>query len=178
MAGHRIVANLAALCYMLPLALSIATLAQVGMAAGARDWLRARISVKAGLVLACGLATLLGVCLWVAETPLVAAYTSDPAVRAVALSLIGYVVVYQIFDAMQTVAAFALRGYKITFVPMFVHIFCFWGVALWGGWWLAFRAAKPLGVTGFWLASLISLVLAAVLLGALLWKAVQKEDRR
>ena len=177
-AGHRIVANLAALCYMLPLALSIATLAQVGMAAGARDWLRARISVKAGLVLACGLATLLGVCLWVAETPLVAAYTSDPAVRAVALSLIGYVVVYQIFDAMQTVAAFALRGYKITFVPMFVHIFCFWGVALWGGWWLAFRAAKPLGVTGFWLASLISLVLAAVLLGALLWKAVQKEDRR
>lgn len=35
-AGHRIVANLAALCYMLPLALAIAAMAQVGQAAGAR----------------------------------------------------------------------------------------------------------------------------------------------
>ena len=174
-AGHRIVANLAAICYMLPLALSIATLAQVGLAAGGRDWLRARVSVDAGLALACTLALLLGGALWFSESMLVAAYTSDPVVRAVARSLIGYVVVYQIFDAVQTVAAFALRGYKITFVPMFVHIFCFWGVGLFGGWWLAFRTAAPMGVAGFWAASLISLVLAAALLGALLWRAVQEK---
>lgn len=176
-AGHRIVANLAALCYMLPLALSIATLAQVGLAAGARNWPLARFSIRAGLVLASGLATLLGVLLWLCETPLVHAYTSDPAVQTIALSLIGYVVVYQVFDAVQTVAAFALRGYKITFIPMFVHIFCFWGVALFGGWWLAFRIASPMGVSGFWVASLVSLVLAALLLGALLWRAVQDERR-
>lgn len=176
-AGHRIVANLAALCYMLPLALSIATLAQVGFAAGARNWPLARISVGAGLVLASGLASLLGLLLWLCEVPLVIAYTSDANVQSIALSLIGYVAVYQIFDAAQTVAAFALRGYKITFVPMFVHIFCFWGVALFGGWWLAFRIASPMGVTGFWLASLASLVLAALLLGSLLWRAVRHEGR-
>ena len=101
------------------------------------------------------------------------AYTDDPAVRAVALSLIGYVVVYQIFDAIQTVAAFALRGYKITFLPMFVHLFCFWGVGLFGGWWLALRAPEPMGVAGFWVASLASLVSAALLLGAVLWRAVR-----
>jgi len=172
-AGHRVVANLAAICYMLPLAVSIATLAQVGLAAGARDWCRARVSIAAGLVLASVLATLLGGVLWLAEVPLVTAYTSDPAVRAVALSLIGYVVVYQLFDAVQTVAAFALRGYKITFLPMFVHLFCFWGVGLFGGWWLAFRLPAPMGVAGFWAASLVSLVLAALLLGGMLWRAVQ-----
>ena len=172
-AGHRIVANLAAICYMFPLALSIATLAQVGLAAGGRNWLRARISVDAGLALASALALLLGGALWLSESMLVAAYTSDPVVRAVARSLIGYVVVYQVFDAVQTVAAFALRGYKITFVPMFVHIFCFWGVGLFGGWWLAFRAAAPMGVAGFWAASLVSLILAALLLGGLLWRAVR-----
>lgn len=173
-AGHRIVANLAAICYMLPLALSIATLAQVGLAAGGRDWLRAQVSVVAGLALASGLAMALGGVLWLGELPLVAAYTSDPAVRSVALSLIGYVAVYQVFDAVQTLAAFALRGYKITFVPMFVHIFCFWGVALFGGWWLAFRTKAPMGVAGFWAASLVSLVLAALLLGGLLWRTVRE----
>lgn len=174
-AGHRIVANLAAICYMLPLSLAIATLAQVGQAAGARDWRRARVSVLAGLILAGALATLLGGVLWLSEAALVRAYTNDPAVRLVSLALIVYVVVYQVFDALQTIAAFALRGYKITFVPMFVHIFCFWGIALFGGWWLAFRLATPMGVTGFWVASLVSLVLAALLLGGLLWRVVYRE---
>lgn len=173
-AGHRIVANLAAICYMLPLAISIATLSQVGLAAGARDGLRARVSIAAGLVLASALATLLGGVLWLSEIPLVAAYTSDPEVRSVALSLIVYVVVYQVFDAIQTVAAFALRGYKITFLPMFVHLFCFWGVGLFGGWWLAYRVPEPMGVAGFWVASLLSLVFAALLLGGMLWRAIQE----
>ncbi len=171
-AGHRIVANFAAICYMLPLALAIATLAQVGQSAGARDWPRARASIGGGLLLAGGLSTLLGLVLWLAAAGLTAAYTDDPAVRAVTLSLIGYVAVYQIFDAVQTIAAYALRGYKITFAPMLVHTVCFWGVGLYGGWWLAFKAAQPMGVAGFWIASLSSLVLAALLLGALLWKAV------
>jgi MATE family multidrug resistance protein len=175
-AGHRIVANLAALCYMLPLALSIATLAQVGQAAGARDWPRAKASIGAGLLLAGGLSSALGLALWLTARPLIAAYSNDLAVQAVALSLIGFVAIYQVFDAVQTVAAFALRGYKIAFAPMFVHIVCFWGIGLFGGWWLAFRAAQPMGVAGFWVASLASLVLAAALLGGLLWKAVRARD--
>ncbi len=176
-AGHRIVANLAALCYMLPLALSIATLAQVGQAAGARDGQRARASIAAGLLLAGGLSALLGVLLWLAAAPVVALATDDVAVRAVALALIGYVAVYQVFDAVQTVAAHALRGYKVTFAPMLVHLACFWGVGLGGGWWLAFAAASPLGVAGFWIASLASLVLAALLLGALLGWVLRAQAR-
>jgi MATE family multidrug resistance protein len=171
-AGHRIVANLAAIAYMLPLALAIATLAQVGQAVGARDPRRARVSIAAGLLLAGGLSTLLGLALWLFARPLVVAYTSDVRVQATALSLIGWVALYQVFDAVQTVAAFSLRGYKISFAPMLVHVVSFWGVGLGGGWWLAFRTAEPLGVVGFWIASLASLVVAAALLGALLWRAL------
>jgi len=174
-AGHRIVANLAALCYMLPLALAIATLAQVGQAAGARDWGRARAAIGAGLLLAGGLSTVLGGVLWLAAGPVVFAYTSDPAVRLVALSLIGYIALYQFFDAVQTVAAYSLRGYKITFAPMLVHTVAFWGVGLFGGWWLAFRVPQPMGVEGFWLASLASLVVAAVLIGSILWHALKRQ---
>lgn len=172
-AGHRIVANLAALCYMLPLALAIATLAQVGQAAGARDWPRSRAAIGAGLLLAGSLSTLLGILLWRAAEPIVFAYTSDPEVRLVSLSLIGYIALYQFFDAVQTVAAYSLRGYKITFAPMLVHTVAFWGVGLFGGWWLAFRAPQPMGVEGFWLASLASLVVAALLIGTILWRTLR-----
>ncbi len=176
-AGHRIVANLAAICYMLPLALSIATLAQVGFSVGANDGRRAQISAFAGMALACTAALILGGILWLGKTPLVAAYTGDPTVRGVALALIIYVAGYQVFDAIQTVAAFALRGYKITFVPMLVHLVCFWGLGLFGGWWLAFRGFQgfaPMGAAGFWLASLLSLVLAATLFGGLLWRKARQ----
>jgi MATE family multidrug resistance protein len=173
-AGHRIVANLAALCYMLPLALAIATLAQVGQAAGARDWPRSRAAIGAGLLLAGSLSTLLGLLLWLAAEPIVVAYTSDPAVRLVSLSLIGYIALYQFFDAVQTVAAYSLRGYKITFAPMLVHTIAFWGVGLFGGWWLAFRAPQPMGVEGFWLASLASLVVASVMIVAILWRTLHR----
>jgi MATE family multidrug resistance protein len=176
LAGHRIVATLAATCYMLPLALGIATLAQVAQSVGAGDGFHAQRSIAAGLLLASGASTLIGALLWTIGQPLVAIYTIDPAVQAVALSLLAYVAIYQLFDAVQTIAAHALRGYRITFAPMLVHLLSFWGVGLYGGWWLAYRAVDPWGVAGFWLASLSSLVLAALLLGGLLWHAVRPES--
>ena len=175
-AGHRIVANLSALTYMLPLSLAIATMAAVGQAVGGRDWTRAHAAIKAGLLLSAVLSTVVGVLLWLAATPLVAAYTDDPAVRSVAAGLIAYVALYQFFDALQTVAGHALRAYRVTFVPMLVQTFCFWGVGLLGGSWLCFRWSPPLGVAGFWLASVISLVLAAAMLLPLLRKAMQATE--
>lgn len=175
-AGHRIVANLAALCYMLPLSLAIATLSAVGQAVGARDWRRAHAAIAAGLVLAASLSTAVGVGLWLTAGPMVAVYTDDPAVRGVAAGLIAYIAVYQFFDALQTIAGHALRAYRVAFLPMVVQTLCFWGVGLGGGWWLCYRALPPFGVGGFWLAAVVSLVLAAALLGPLLWKVARAKE--
>lgn len=172
-AGHRIVANLAALCYMLPLSLAIATLSAVGQAVGARDWRRAHAAIAAGMMLAAGLSTCVGALLWLAAGSVVAAYTDDPGVRAIALALIAYIAIYQFFDALQTVAGHALRAYHVTFLPMLVQTACFWGVGLGGGWWLCYHWSPALGVDGFWIASVISLVLAAALLGPLLGKTMR-----
>lgn len=171
-AGHRIVANLSALIYMMPLSLGIATMAAVGQAVGAHDAVRARATIRAGLILAGASSSAVGLLLWLSAEPLVAAYTDDPAVRAVAMSLIVYVAIYQFFDALQTIAGHVLRAYRVTFVPMLVQIFCFWGVGLLGGAWLCYRWATPLGVAGFWLASALSLLLAAAMLLPLLRKVV------
>lgn len=170
-AGHRIVANLAALVYMLPLSLSTATLVLVGQAAGAHEWHRARTVIRVGLLLSTGVATLIGILLWLVREPLMALSTDDVAVRAIALALLPYICLYQLFDAAQTLASHALRGYKVTLLPMALHTLCFWGVGLGCGYWLSFhagqRAAAP-SVAGFWEGGLLSTILASILFGGLL----------
>ena len=42
---------------------------------------------------------------------------------------------------------------------------------------MAFKVPQPMGVEGFWLASLASLVVAAVLIGGLLWRALRNTER-
>lgn len=172
-AGHRIIANLSALTYMLPLSLAIATMAATGQAVGARDWAKAHAVTQAGMLLAAGLSLLVSGLLWVAVAPLLEVYTDDPDVRSVAHGLIAFLAVYQFFDALQTVAGHVLRAYRVTFVPMLVQVFCFWGVGLLGGAWLCYRWQPAMGVAGFWLASVVSLVFAAGLLLPLLKKAMQ-----
>ncbi|QDF97419.1 MATE family efflux transporter [Azoarcus sp. DD4] len=170
-AGHRIVANLAALVYMLPLSLSTATLVLVGQAAGAHDWQRARTVVRVGLLLSTCLATLVGILLWFAREPLMALSTDDVVVRAIAIALLPYICLYQLFDAAQTVASHALRGYKVTLLPMALHTLCFWGVGLGCGYWLSFHAGERSGapsVAGFWEGGVLATILASILFGGLL----------
>lgn len=171
-AGHRIIANLSALTYMLPLALGVSALPAIAQAVGARDWQRAKVTVRVAMLLAGLLSLLVGSVLWLAAGPLIAAGTDDPAVRGVAAALIIYIAIYQFFDALQTIAAHALRAYRITFVPMLIQIFCFWGIGLLGGAWLCYRWQPALGVAGFWLAAVISLMFAAGLLLPLLRKVM------
>jgi len=179
-AGHRVVANLAALVYMLPLAMSIATLVLVGQAAGAHDWARARATVKVSLYLTASFATLIAIALWLLREPVIGLSSTDPAVRAVALSLIAYICIYQLTDSIQTVAAHALRGFKVTLLPMFLHTLCFWGLGLGGGYWATYhafgRASAPT-VAGFWEASVAATVLATLLFSLLLRRVLAHQRR-
>ncbi|MFC5770523.1 MATE family efflux transporter [Thauera sinica] len=170
-AGHRVIANLTGLIYMLPLALSISTLVLVGQAAGAHDWRRARATARVGLSLTAGFAVAIGIVLWLVREPVVAYSTTDPTVRTIALGLVVYLCLYQGFDGLQTVAAHALRGYKVTLLPMALHTLCFWGIGLSGGYWLSFHAPWRLAapsVAGFWEGCVLATVVATVLFGSLL----------
>lgn len=177
-AGHRIVANLAALVYMVPLSLAIATLARVAQAAGAQDWRQCRQAAAAGMLVAAVVSTLAGALLYVVRDALIPVYAADPAVIAVAVALVGYVALYQLFDALQTVAGFVLRALKVTLVPMLVHVVCFWGIGLGGGAWLAHHGlpggdGQPLAAAGFWLAALVATVVACLAFGVLIRRVLR-----
>lgn len=177
-AGHRIVSNIAALVYMLPLAMSTATLVLVGQAAGAHDWAAARRYVRVGLFITTGMTGLVGVALWLGRSPIIGVSTRDGAAYGVALALLPYICIYQVFDAAQTVAAHALRGFKVTLLPMVMHTLCFWGLGLGLGYWLSFeagpRAAAP-SVAGFWEGGVLATITASVLFGGLLRAAIRRQ---
>src|SRR5690606_16109656 len=179
-AGHRVIANFTGMIYMLPLSLSIATMVLVGQSAGAQDWRRARRTARLGVSLALGFALLIGVLLWVLQRPLVAFSSADPAVQAVALGLVVYLLLYQCFDGLQTVAAHALRGYKVTLLPMVVHTLCFWGIGLVGGYWLSFHAPWRVdapSVAGFWEACVVATIVATLLFGTMLRGVARRHVR-
>ena len=178
-AGHRVIANFTGLIYMLPLALSIATLVLVGQASGAHDWGRARLTARLGLSLTAACAVVIGVLLWLLREPLIGLSTTDPAVQGVALGLVVYLCLYQGFDGIQTVAAHALRGYKVTLLPMVLHTVCFWGIGLSGGYWLSFHAPWRAGapsVAGFWEGCVVATIAASLLFGALLRSVAGRSD--
>lgn len=175
LSGHRIVANLSAMVYMFPLAMGTATAALVGQAAGAALEVEARAVAKGAFLMATAGSGVLAILLWFFRAELAWLGSPDTGVQIVAIGLVGYVAAYQLFDASQTVAAFALRGYHVTVLPLGIHLAAFWVIGLWGGYQLAFNGVqlfdiKPMGAAGFWCAVLVATILASIgLVSLLVW---------
>lgn len=173
LAGHQIAANVAAVLYMLPLSIGIATGAQTAQALGAGDRTQARRIWRQGLWLALALVAMLGALLAGLRGPLARAYSPDPAVQAVATQLLLFVAASQLADATQCIASFALRAYRIALLPALSYAIGLWGIGLAGGAWLAF-SPPPVwpnalaGPAAFWLANVVALGCVSALLLALL----------
>jgi MATE family multidrug resistance protein len=173
-AAHQVAANLAALCFMLPLALGNAASVVVGQSLGARRPARARAAGLVGLALGLACAAVLGVCLYLYADAIAGLYTGEAELRRVAAGLIAFVAVYHLFDAVQAVAVNVLRGYERAVVPMLIYAVALWGVGLGGGYAIGLTSVDlawiglhpPLGAPGFWLAAIASLALAGSLVTA------------
>jgi MATE family, multidrug efflux pump len=166
-AGHQIVANLIAILFMVPLSLGIATSVLVAQSLGAGDPRVARRAALRGFRIAIAIAVAAAAALWLLREAIVGLYTSDPAVAAVALSLLGLAALFHLFDASQGVAGFVLRGYKSTLWPMVIYGVALWGIGLGGGYWIGLNPTPfgpPRGPLGFWEAATVALALAATLL--------------
>jgi len=172
-AGHQIAANLVSLLFMLPLGLSNATSTLVAQRIGAGDLRDARRLGWHGLQFALLLSLAVGGGVFLAREQVLHLYTDNAAVVAAALPLLAWVALFHAADAVQTLAAFVLRAWRIATVPMVIYVLALWGVGLGGGYSLAFNlggAVPPAwqGARGFWIASTSGLTLAALALAGLL----------
>ncbi len=177
-AGHQIVANVAAILFMVPLSLGIASSVLVAQALGSGAPRSARTAAQRGMRLALGIALVVSVTLWLLRVPIVRLYTHDAGVEAMALSLIGLAAVFHVFDAVQGMSTFILRGYRQTFWPMIIYGIALWGLGLGGGAWIAFDSTPfgaPRGAPGFWEAASLALGIAAATLA---WLTRTEANRR
>ena len=174
LASHQIAASMAAVLYMVPLSLGIATSARAGYWIGAGQALRARQAALSGLGLAVGLALVCAAALALAREPIAQAYAKDLAVAGAAAAWLGWVALYHLADAVQAVCVFVLRCWRVTLSPLLIYTALLWGLGLYGGHVLCYQGLGPwpaqTSVQSFWLASTAALALVSVLfLARLLW---------
>ncbi|MFZ4285696.1 MATE family efflux transporter [Variovorax sp. HJSM1_2] len=179
-AGHQIAANVGAVLYMVPLSLGIATSARVSYWRGAGQPDLAKLALRSGFWLAGGCALVLAGTMWLARVPLAEAYSRSPAVVLTASSLLAWVALYHLADAIQAVAVFVLRSYGITLWPLLVYSVMLWGVGLLGGFALAYHGIgawpamqKP---EAFWAASAAALAATAIIFAITLARAVRRDE--
>jgi MATE family multidrug resistance protein len=167
LAAHQIALQSASLTFMVPLGISFATTARVGQYLGQRDATGIRLAGYAGIMLAAGFMSAMGLLFWAAPETIVGLYLDlnnpeNQEVIALGKSLLGVAALFQIVDGVQSCAAAALRGLKDTYIPMVIGILAYWGVGLASGYLLGF----PLGFggVGLWFGLAIGLLAAAVVL--------------
>src|SRR5690606_5390928 len=139
--GHQIMANLAALCYMMPMSIGIAAAALTAQAIGAGQQQQARLAGRAGLTLALSGAILTCIIMIVGKPWILQLYTSDPQVAIVAAALLHLLPIFHLCDALQCINSYLLRAYKVAVVPMLMQIVALLIFGLAGGWLLGYGPA-------------------------------------
>jgi MATE family multidrug resistance protein len=178
-ASHQIAASLAAVLYMVPLALGIASSARTGYWLGAGDARRARQAAGMGIGLAIGAAISCSSLLLLFRDSIAQAFTNDPLVAQAAVVWLGWVALYHLADAVQAVCAYLLRCYRITIAPLLIYAAFLWGFGLYGGYlwaydssalegWLSWTARPT--VDAFWISSSLALATVSLMFAALLWR--------
>jgi multidrug resistance protein, MATE family len=181
-AAHQVAANVAAVLYMTPLSIAIATSARVSYWLGAGDAARVRAAIRTGFKLALALAVSASTVVAVGRWQIAAVYSGNPQVMALAAALLGWVAVYHLGDATQAMCVFVLRCYHVAIAPMVAYTVLLWGVGLTGGYLLAYHPAAPAiapqSPAAFWAGSTVALALLALVLPVILRHAVRSHRRR
>jgi len=175
-AAHQIASNLTAVAYMAPLSLAIATSARVSFWLGAADPAQARRACRRGLVLTLLTALLTAALMATQRAALASVYSDNPAVLALAGSLLLATAAYHVADALQALCVFVLRCYRVAVAPLVIYCMLLWGLGLGGSYLLAYRGLGPWAPMhspmAYWVMSTGALCLTAALFLLLLRRAL------
>jgi MATE family multidrug resistance protein len=176
-AAHQVAANMAAVLYMVPLSIAIATSARVSYWLGAANASRARLAIRTGFKLGLALSLTLAAVVALGRWHIAGTYSRNPEVVAVAAGLLAWLAVYHIGDATQALCVFVLRCYRVAVAPLVAYCLLLWGVGLAGGYALAYHQGAAWTAqnspAAFWAAATVALALLSVILPVILWRTVR-----
>ncbi len=162
LAAHQIVLNVASLTFMIPLGLASAAAVRVGHALGRGEPESAAHAGWTAILLGAGFMTISGLTFLLLPEAIMGRFTTDPAVVATGLSLLGIAACFQLFDGLQGVTTGALRGVGDTRTPMLCNLLAHWCLGLPVGTALAFVGGW--GVLGLWVGLSLGLTAAGIIL--------------
>ena len=172
-AAHQVAILAASAAFMIPLGVAMGTTVRVGQAKGAGDAIGVRYAAKAGWIIGVITQTASALLLAVGGAWIAALITDDPAVIALAATLMLFAALFQYTDGLQAISGGALRGLKDTRIPAWITCLSYWGLGLPvaiglggigadGGERIVFGLGW--GPTGYWTGLIVGLSVAAVLL--------------
>ena len=163
-AGHQIAMNFAGMVFMLPLSLNITAAIRVGQSVGAGRLGRARLSARTALCMGAVSSLIIAACTALFREQIVHIYNDDPAVTALAMSLLLLGSCYQLVDALQTISIGILRAYNDTRIISLVCFTSYWIIGLPLGFTLARTdwLVPAMGPAGFWISYIVALGFGAL----------------
>ena len=163
--AHQIALHCTTLSFMAAVGVSGATAARVGEAVGMQHRDLQRVRARAGFLLTMALMVGSALIFGLFAEPIVALFDPKaPAVRTVAIDLLGIAAFFQLFDGTQVLVSGALRGVGDVRFPFVLTTIAYWGVGFPVAIALCFGAG--LGLQGLWYGLTAGLAAAAIGLGA------------
>ncbi|MCW8329780.1 MATE family efflux transporter [Photobacterium sp. SDRW27] len=180
-AAHQVASNFSSLIFMIPMSLGAALSIRVGHLLGQKDLEEAKIASRCGLLVGLVIAMLTALLTVMFREQIAQMYTDNPEVILIAGQLLFLAAIYQCTDAVQVVAAGALRGYK-DMRAIFIRTFiAYWILGLPIGYTLGLTnwVVEPMGPHGFWIGNIIGLSSAAIMLATRMhWVHKQDDDHQ
>ncbi len=165
-AGHQVALNFSGAMFMLPLSLGHVATIRTSYGLGQQDADAVRLSARVTLSVSFFLAAITAIMTLLFRVEIVSLYSQHPAIIELAAALLWYEALYRCADAVQIASVGILRGYNDTRALFGIIFVVYWLISMPLGFTLGRTdiLVSAMGPAGFWLAFVIGITLAAIVL--------------
>lgn len=177
LAAHQIAFQTMALIFMVPLGMSQAVTARVGLWFGKGDRGGMQRAGFVAIAATVGFLSFSAVMLYLSRASVISLFIDrqnpeNAAVVALAMNLMMVSVVAQVVDGVQRVTMSALYGLQDTGVPMVLSAIAYWGIGLTTGYLLCFVVGW--GAVGLWIGQYTGVGVAGVIFVWRFWRLTRR----
>ncbi|MCP4356140.1 MAG: MATE family efflux transporter [Proteobacteria bacterium] len=157
--ANQIAINFTGLVFMFSLGVSMAVMQRVSFLKGLGDTEQIKQTVVSSLNVSLLLSLVTISLTLIFKTSIVALYTDNAPISAIAIRMLTISIAYQLFDSLQTISLGILRAYKLNKEATKMAFVCYWIIGILGGEVLS----RFYGVYGYWMGLIICFMIASVL---------------
>ena len=157
--ANQIAVNFTGVVFMLSLGVSLAVMQRVSFLKGLGDIEEIKQTVFSSVNISLLLSFVTISLTLMFKDSIVAMYTDDTLISAIAMKMLTISIAYQLFDSLQAIGLGILRAYKLNSSATKMAFVCYWIIGMLGGEILS----RFYGAYGYWMGLIICFMVAATL---------------